>query len=50
MATDLTLCCSICETPVPLEDCKIDEQGRAVHESCYCAKVGYQNAPPPIES
>jgi len=35
--------CWICGTPVPLEDCKIDEQGRAVHENCYVARVIPEN-------
>jgi len=31
--------CVICQTPVRLEDCKIDHDGAAVHEKCYVAKV-----------
>ena len=27
--------CVVCDLPVSLEDCKIDEDGRAVHERCY---------------
>jgi hypothetical protein len=27
--------CSICDKLVSLQDCKIDEDGRAVHENCY---------------
>jgi hypothetical protein len=27
--------CRICKQPVPLENCKLDENGKAVHESCY---------------
>jgi hypothetical protein len=38
MATDAIPTCWICE-PVLLEDCKIDERGRAVLENCYLAKV-----------
>ena len=49
MATDLTPCCWICDKPVPLEDCKIDEQGRAVHESCYLTKVASQKESKPTE-
>jgi hypothetical protein len=26
---------SICDKVVSLQDCKIDEDGRAVHENCY---------------
>jgi hypothetical protein len=31
--------CWICGHPVPLEECKTDEQGRAVHEQCYAIKI-----------
>jgi hypothetical protein len=31
--------CVICRTPVELIDCKTDESGAPVHESCYLAKV-----------
>ncbi len=34
-----TRCCSICGQALSLEDCKIDEKGLPVHESCYCMKV-----------
>jgi len=27
--------CSICFQPIILENCKIDEDGRPVHERCY---------------
>ncbi|HUO27385.1 MAG TPA: hypothetical protein VMU61_17075 [Candidatus Aquilonibacter sp.] len=27
--------CPLCQKPVHLETCKIDEHGRAVHEECY---------------
>ena len=27
--------CPHCQKPVPLENCKIDEHGQAVHEKCY---------------
>jgi hypothetical protein len=27
--------CSICDKFVSLQDCKIDEDGHAVHENCY---------------
>lgn len=26
--------CSICFQPIKLENCKVDEDGRAVHEKC----------------
>jgi hypothetical protein len=29
----------ICGKPVLLEDCKIDQQGRPVHENCYLHRV-----------
>jgi anti-sigma regulatory factor (Ser/Thr protein kinase) len=31
--------CCICNSPVPLETCKTDENGQAVHEECYVLKV-----------
>jgi len=31
--------CVICGTPVRLEHCKIDENGAAVHDRCYIAKL-----------
>jgi len=31
--------CTICGTAVPLEHCKTDEHGEAVHESCYTLKL-----------
>lgn len=31
--------CSMCVKPVPLETCKTDEAGKAVHEECYVLKV-----------
>jgi len=39
MATNAIPSCRICGKPVLLEDCKIDEQGRPLHESCYLHKV-----------
>jgi hypothetical protein len=30
--------CYICGDPVPLEDCKTDESGNAIHEECYLVK------------
>ncbi len=49
-------CCWICATAVRLEDCKIDERGLPVHESCYVANLIGKKAtlstdmPPPTES
>ena len=34
--------CSICYTPVELENCKIDENGRAVHSDCYDKRVQHR--------
>jgi hypothetical protein len=31
--------CSICNRPVGLNEATTDEDGRAVHESCYIAKI-----------
>jgi hypothetical protein len=31
--------CVICGTSVELEHCKINEDGRAVHENCYIEKL-----------
>ena len=31
--------CRMCGNPVALEECKIDEDGQAVHERCYVEKV-----------
>lgn len=37
--TEQDLRCSICGKPSSLEDCKINERGLPVHESCYLAKL-----------
>lgn len=31
--------CSLCNRPIRLEDCKIDEDGLPAHEECYVQKV-----------
>ena len=31
--------CWICNRDVPLQSCKVDEHGRAVHEECYVARM-----------
>jgi hypothetical protein len=31
--------CVICRESVKLEECKADENGRAVHEECYVSKI-----------
>jgi hypothetical protein len=41
MAGEGSFLCSICFQSVSLEDCKIDEDGRPVHENCHEAKVLY---------
>jgi hypothetical protein len=33
------LVCAICNRLVSLESCKIDENGQAVHESCYILRT-----------
>ena len=39
--------CWICGNRVSLEICKIDENGRAVHEECYLLKLALQNSNSP---
>lgn len=31
--------CVICKESVPLEESKVDEYGKAVHEECYVSKL-----------
>jgi hypothetical protein len=31
--------CSICGKPISLQDCKVDEHGKAVHGTCYADKI-----------
>lgn len=31
--------CSICKESVPLEESKVDEHGKAVHEECYVSML-----------
>jgi hypothetical protein len=31
--------CWICKKPVSLEECKIDEDGKAMHEKCYVSLI-----------
>jgi hypothetical protein len=33
--------CSICFQPINLDECKIDEDGRPVHERCYAERLLY---------
>jgi len=33
------IACAICGSPIPLEQCKSDENGSAVHEVCYANKI-----------
>jgi hypothetical protein len=37
--TSSGMVCAICGNPVDLELCKTDEDGGAVHEKCYLAKM-----------
>jgi hypothetical protein len=39
--------CPICNQPITLEDAKIDEDGRAVHEECYVKQLLARPADPP---
>jgi len=32
----------ICGHPMPLEECKTDEQGKAVHQECYALRIGWK--------
>ena len=31
--------CVICKESVKLEECKVDEYGRAIHEDCYVSQL-----------
>ena len=31
--------CAICDNPISLEDAKVTENGKPVHEECYVAKL-----------
>jgi len=42
--------CWICGHAVPLEECKIDEHGLAVHDKCYVAKLALEKNPSPPQS
>ena len=39
MARTGSILCVICDAPVKLEHCKIDEDGEAVHDKCYLSKI-----------
>lgn len=41
MAGEDSFLCSICFKSLSLEDFKIDEDGRPVHEKCYAARALY---------
>jgi hypothetical protein len=38
------IACCICTRPIPVEDSKTDEHGKAVHEECYVRKMISQSA------
>lgn len=38
--------CWICGSEISLEQCKIDEHGRAVHAECYMANIRLQAGNP----
>ena len=40
---NLSRTCWLCGEAVQLEYCKVDEQGLAVHDDCYMARVSLQN-------
>jgi hypothetical protein len=40
--------CALCNSPVELETCKVDERGSAVHEECYVRKIRPTPAAPKI--
>ena len=42
--------CWICSQPCQLEDCKIDEEGHAVHDECYAAKLALEKGSQSPES
>ena len=43
--------CAVCGKPCSLENCKTDELGRAVHDSCYVVVIlSKQNVPPDFPS
>jgi hypothetical protein len=45
MTSHTRLCiCWICGKTMPLEACKIDEHGRAVHEECCVSRLMLQSA------
>ena len=41
------LACWICGKVINLNNCKIDEQGLPVHDSCYVARLRLTSAAPP---
>ncbi len=45
MAQD-SMACPVCGIAVSFENCKVDEQGRAVHESCYLSDLEKLKSPP----
>jgi hypothetical protein len=38
--------CAICGKPISLEQSKVSEDGKPVHEQCYLAKVRLEKAKP----
>jgi hypothetical protein len=41
-----TPACAVCDRPVTLETCKVDEHGRPVHDECYCRTTRPTQAAP----
>ena len=46
MASLFVPTCWICDNPITLETCKIDEYGKGVHAQCYAAKLAHRLANP----
>jgi hypothetical protein len=46
-ALEKVMLCPTCNQPITLEDAKIDEDGRAVHEECYVKQLLARPADPP---
>ena len=42
--------CSICNKPMEIETAKTDEDGKAVHEECYAARVRLKEITPPAKA
>src|SRR5260370_25941804 len=45
--SDALIKCAICGSPISLEDAKVSEDGKPVHEECYVAKLRLGKHDPP---